>query len=764
MATLPGITRPWEIYLVHHSHVDLGYTEPQRIITRKHADFLAQVLDLCTATDGYSVGEQFKWTCEVAWTVKVFLQRYPERAEEFFARVREGRIEVTALYVNMTDLIGEELLRSSIDYAQGLALEHGFNISTAMNNDVNGWSWGLPAMLDECCVRYFDTGINETRSLSVKPRPRPMYWASPNGARVLLWHGDHYLTGNGLGIGGTNAEERIADFLRRLEADNYPHNAVEVRIHGENNDNAPPAAWLPDFIHEWNERWEYPRLRLATPREWFAEIEANWPVAIPVNCTAWPDWWADGNGTALRESSLVRRAQYDLKTLGALTDAGAKPDAERLADARESAILFGEHTWGAWCSTDEPYGLETQAQWTVKSSHALTAAVEAAVLVVDAAQEIAPPALPELTVNVFNPLAHLRTDVAEFILRDEQLLPVRPPRIMGKIREEMGPEFHLIDMESGAAIPVQRIPHIHSSARRPAQRCRFMAADIPARGWRRFRVVPGALPAVTTTVATADGLENAHFLLTIGDKGIAHLLDKRSGRELVQPGEYQLNQYIYETIADAGGREAYCAWGGLRRDATFNRVTPPVTISHWQQLEYGMSIVLQSGGGEVPALRTEITLYDAIPRVDIHNTLTKYPWDRAEAVYHAFPIAGPAPVVHLDLPGAVMIPGVEQIPGSATDWHSVQRYFAVNGVIIASPDVPLVQVNGINTGLWQPTLPPANGVVMSWAMNNYWFTNFPATQSGAEYRYSIGTIDDFDPAQAAAFADTVAQGLVTVVK
>ncbi len=762
MATLPGITRPWEIFLVHHSHVDLGYTEPQRIITRKHADYLVQVLDLCTATDDRPAGEQFKWTCEVAWTVRVFLQRYPERAEEFYARVRTGRIEVTALYVNMTDLIGEELLRSSIDYAQGLALEHGFNISTAMNNDVNGWSWGLPAMLDERCVRYFDAGINETRSLSVKPRPRPMYWASPNGARVLLWHGDHYLTGNALGIGGAKAEERIADYLRCLETDNYPHNAIEVRVNGENHDNAPPGAWLPDFIHEWNERWEYPRLRLVTPREWFTEIEANWPVPIPDNCTAWPDWWADGNGTALREASLVRRAQYDLQTLAALTAAGAKPDAERVADVRESAILFGEHTWGAWCSTDDPYGLESLAQWTVKASYAHTAAVEAATLVAEAVREIAPPATDELTVSVFNPLAQVRTDIATFNLLDERVMPEPPKWIKGKKREDEGPEFYLVDMASGATVPVLRRPDMQSSARRPAQQCSFIAADVPACGWRRYRIVVGAMPAQAATKVTADGLENAHFRLSIGDSGIASLLDKKSGHELVQRGEYQLNQYIYETIPL--GRETLCAWGGVLRDTKFTRVTPPLTRSAGPVSPFSASIILQSGGGDIPQLRTEITLYDAIPRVDIHNTITKYPWDRAEGIYHAFPIAGPAPVVHLDLPGAVMIPGLEQIPGSATDWNSIQRYFAVNGVIIASPDVPLVQVNGINTGLWQPTLPPANGLVMSWAMNNYWFTNFPATQSGAEYRYSIGTMDEFDATQAATFADTVAQGLVTVVR
>ena len=37
MSVLTDLTRPWEIWLVHHTHVDIGYTEPQEIILGKHA-------------------------------------------------------------------------------------------------------------------------------------------------------------------------------------------------------------------------------------------------------------------------------------------------------------------------------------------------------------------------------------------------------------------------------------------------------------------------------------------------------------------------------------------------------------------------------------------------------------------------------------------------------------------------------------------------------------------------------------------------------
>ncbi|MEI7437147.1 MAG: hypothetical protein WCL16_10130 [bacterium] len=39
------MSRPWEIWLVQHTHVDLGYTEPQDLILPQQAEFVAQALD-----------------------------------------------------------------------------------------------------------------------------------------------------------------------------------------------------------------------------------------------------------------------------------------------------------------------------------------------------------------------------------------------------------------------------------------------------------------------------------------------------------------------------------------------------------------------------------------------------------------------------------------------------------------------------------------------------------------------------------------------
>src|SRR5205085_11915590 len=124
---------------------------------------------------------------------------------------------------------------------------------------------------------------------------------------------------------------------------------------------------------------------------------------------------------------------------------------------------------------------------------------------------------------------------------------------------------------------------------------------------------------------------------------------------------------------------------------------------------------------------------------------------------HAFPLATESGQIYLAVAGEAMRPGLDQVPGTATDWHGIQDWFAVAAddyaVVVASPEVPLVQCTGINTGRWHETMPPSNGLVMSWALNNYWFTNFPVHQSGAvTYRYSIALQEGaFNPARADRF-------------
>lgn len=787
--------RRWELFLVNHSHVDIGYTEYPDILADAHGDYIAQALDIMTASDDRPDPERYRWTCEASWTVEQFLRRHPGREEEFARRAREGRMELTALYVNMTDLFGVEMLERAIRDATALRDRYGIELISACNYDVNGFGWAVPAILKRAGVRYLDTAINETRSLGVRPRPAPCCWASPDGSDVLLWHSGNYLLGNKLLLhtSRTGAEPLVADQLLGLQRDGYPHDALEVLMSGQTGDSMPPSAAVCDVVAEWNRTWLWPRLRLATTGQWFKHLEATWPRAVERHQKAWPDWWADGNGSALYESALARRTQARLVGLEAqrrlLRDRGIGLD--RLDEQYETAwkrlMLFCEHTWGPYEAATAPDSPPARGQWHAKAAHvyaadALTASIEVEQMVAAATVGAVSARASGMTnatlqgtpagylasadpaaVLVFNPLPEERDDVVRVHVPGHFCPGARP-----RLREA----------GSGRVVPVRvrRYPQEDVVNARHWQ-VEFLAERLPPHGHRIFWVDAAdqaheadddAGAASAPAKANGDVLENAHFRVELDARngGMRSIRHKASGREIVQrSSDYLLNQAIYERVDAPDDRYAVASWRGIGRGGVpFARTT--LTAADDAIVEsspFSSGLVVHAADPHGLRLTTRITLYDKDDRIDIINTLDKPPVARAEALYHAFPLATPRGQIHLDVAGGIMRPGIDQVEGTATDWHSIQNWFAVAeddyAVVVASPDVPLVQCGGINTGLWRRTLPASNGLVMSWALNNYWFTNFPVRQGGqVTYAYSITMQDGaFDPARAARFGAEMRQ-------
>ena len=52
----------WNVYLIHHSHTDIGYTERQEKIMRYHYDFIRQAIEIL---DDIHSGKNdwLRWLC-----------------------------------------------------------------------------------------------------------------------------------------------------------------------------------------------------------------------------------------------------------------------------------------------------------------------------------------------------------------------------------------------------------------------------------------------------------------------------------------------------------------------------------------------------------------------------------------------------------------------------------------------------------------------------------------------------------------------------
>ena len=100
-----------EILVLHHSHLDVGYTHSQPIIWEMQREFIDQALALLDDTSGFPGPSQPKWTCEVTGPLLHWLDDARDAdAERFRTFVRQGRIGICAMQYNTTPLSSAELL------------------------------------------------------------------------------------------------------------------------------------------------------------------------------------------------------------------------------------------------------------------------------------------------------------------------------------------------------------------------------------------------------------------------------------------------------------------------------------------------------------------------------------------------------------------------------------------------------------------------------------------------------------------------------
>jgi alpha-mannosidase len=716
--------RKWTFYLLPHSHTDIGYTELQTRVAKNHVDYLDSVIEFCKATEGYPEEAKFRWNIEVSWALQNFIKTRPAaKVEELIALLKSGRVELSAWYLNQSDGFGHEELVRSVLLARELSRTYGFPLRAAMNNDVTGFSWAAPQILNQVGVKWFTTGINETRSRAPLRRPNPFYWESPDGSKILHWNGEHYLFVNYdllVHEGIEKSFPKIVDYLTKLQSrGDYPYDKIAFHVSGYVTDNCPPKKELSDRVREWNARWAYPKLRLATMSDYFGDFEKAYAKSIPTHKLGWPDYWTDGIGSTAFETGLNRAAHGEIGA--AETWSLAASLAAEMREAYEQTMLYDEHTWGAFNSIDAPESELARGQWMIKGGYAYAAREIAKTLngrsLGAITKRIPNPGVYAMA--VFNPLSWERTDMVR------TALPAALVEKKGK--------FKLFEKATGAEISYQIVD----------KSTLIFQAGVPSMGYAVYTITPDVQPSPPAPAAVVGKttIENKFYKAVVDtvSGGLASLIDKQTGAELVDTRSgYALNQFIYEN--PVGGRAAV---DDMAKRAVFKRHSAvAATAAAGLQGPGASSLVVTSKTVRNPEVRQEIILYDGIKRVDIVNTLKKEETLEPEAAYFAFPFRTEAGKLRYDIADGTMAPETEQLPGTTRDWHTVQSWVEAAGAkstIIWSPvEAPLVQFGDINTGKWLKKLDLKNAFVFSYALNNLWMTNFKASQGGTMvFRYSL---------------------------
>ncbi len=729
--------RKWEIYVLHHSHVDIGYTHVQTEVIRKHWEYFEQVIELARKSADYPPGSQFKWNAEVLWAVDSYLEQAPkEKRDQFIEAVKKGWIALDALYGNeLTALCRPEELIRLVDYAQKLKQRYGFKIDSAMITDVPGYTWGIVPVLAQSGVKYFSVGPNRGHRIGYTLSSwgdKPFYWESPSGKHnILCW-----VAGEGYSLfhSGRLSGGRLLEYLKRLEESDYPYDMLQVR-YSIGGDNGPPDPGLSDFVKKWNEKYAYPKLIVSTASEMCRKFERRYGDQLPKGRGDFTPYWEDGAGSSARETSLNRDAAERLvqaETLWAMLNPSKYP-VEDFYKAWREVILYDEHTWGAHCSISQPDSDFTKAQWKIKQAFALEADAQSRKLLNAALEGHRSKSKEVSAIDVFNTCSWPRTDLV--------VLP-KDWNLAGEV---------VRDDEGGLVL----------SQRLSTGELVFVAGNIPPIGVKRY--IFGTSGAGTPSVRQrleAHGTKLSNDLLTvdIDDKtgAIAGLKRKGISANLVDgKSKLGLNDYFYV----AG------------RDPKEPKRNGPVKISVKEHGPVVASLLIESDAPGCHKLSREVRLIAGMDRVDIIDIIDKQKIYKQEAVHLAYAFNVPEGVMRMDTPWAVVQPEVDQLAGACKNYFTVQRWVDISnsdyGVTWATIDAPLVEVGAITNdprgGVgWIEKLEPST-TLYSYVMNNYWETNYKAGQEGpTTFRYSIMPHRQFDSGKASKFGVEQSQPLIAV--
>ncbi|MGQ8338235.1 glycoside hydrolase family 38 C-terminal domain-containing protein [Sunxiuqinia sp. A32] len=734
------ITPPkeWNIFLVQHSHTDIGYTRPQSEILAEQMRYIDYALDYCDQTDNLPDDSKFRWTCESAWVTKEFLKsRSKDQIKRFKQRIAEGRIEVTGMFANMAEIADENVM---YDFFQPLRdiKESDFPVQTVMQNDVNGVAWCIPDYLKNTGVKYLAMGINETRSIRPFDKPTCFWWESPSGERLLAFRPDHYMTGNFFGFETKAVKpERVLGYLADLEAKNYPFNKIAIQFSGYFTDNAPPSTAACEIVKEWNQKYIYPKLRLAVASEFFEYVEENHATSLPVYRNAWLDWWTDGYGSTSRETAEVRRTQNMKQTdegmfaMVSMLGGELNPDLQaEINHISENAIFFDEHTCGADESISHPFSENSTRQWLQKGAYAWEALKQVTLLNEEALARLQSfmKKADFPVIYVVNSLGWERSGLVEVFIDKEQL-PINR-------------EFSIIDLTTQKKTSAQLIRD-----RREGAYWALEVENIPALGYKTYRIElsDNEIADKTKDNAPLETLENQFYKIRVDKSSgaIISLYDKELDKELVDSeNDWKLGQLVRETLP------------ARNKMIPSHSAVSNVKIEKGSEGDVWESIRILSDldgftkgeENDPKGLDVEIRLYKNVKKVEFQYQAAKEIVTSPEALYVSFPFALPDSRIVFETIGGVLSQG-QQLPGSSSDWNTAQNFVAVRGndcqVIVVSDEIPLWQFSDFNMGKFERYPKPGKPWLYSWVMNNYWFTNFRAFQEGGfHWSYQLTSSKD----------------------
>lgn len=748
-----NLDRKWEIYLLHHSHTDIGYTDCQEEITQDHIQYIRQSIRILKKQHQ----NKFRWICETLWGVEQFFKcATAEEIEDFCSLAKKGKISLSGSYLNMTEAIDGKIMRRQMLRAHQHIKERGLSAQVALTSDVNGYAWGYVDILAACGV---DTLISQLNSFHGKEplqrRQTPFVWESPRGNRILVWIGDHYNIGNWVGLEPcplntieealSIAEKQLPEYLQKMVHLGYEYNFLPLGISGVFTDNGPPNDKITNLVELWNQKHgDEIHIRMASLEEFSAKLKEI-EYTLPIYRGDWTDWWADGIASTPASLKLFREAQR-IHLANLAMDPEEKFVPQELIERIEYYLnMYAEHTWGYHASVSEPwasavYELEAKKTYYAVEAHICAKRVADKILsscgkarkerTVFDIYAMNNPTKNDLLVPVtweavyYHPQYFAKTNYLMALDGTEQKYPVQ-----------------ISNAKVHAVLPILA-----------GQQLMFQS------GWsKEFDVLEPVLKIDGNHYDTG----GFSIFIDMNSGGVTSIFDKRLGRELITYAaseEYEKVAFrpIYEVTKDK--RENPC---GIRQKMGRSRrneqtVHIPAELVKVECVENGpvfAVICLEYSMQGATRTMVEWKLYSDISRIDVRLILNKNSvWD-PESVYLSLPFADKDSDLYIDKAACVFRPGIDGLPRACKNFYSVETgvaFVSQHGCTsVALLDAPMIWLGNIRdteAAEIDDNSDFNHAPVWSWVMNNFWETNFKAELGGSyEFRYTLNSRSELDP-------------------
>ncbi len=771
-----------EVLILHHSHLDVGYTHSQPVIMELQREYIDQALRLLAETADWPEESRPKWTCEVTAPVLKWLETASATdVESFIMFVRQGRLAIGAMRYNITPLNSVAQLARQLAPVDELRESLGVRISTAIQHDVNGVPWPLSDLLLHRGVDLLVMGVNTHLGAPVRPRPGVFRWRTPSGRELRVMNGNHYTMFDQILLTWERSldamQNGLCSYLNQLERIDYPHDFLYLTTTAapEMWDNSPPNLSVAKLIRQWNEAGRQPRIRYVTTEDLLERIRLIPDEKLPLLSGDWTDYWNFGCASTAGNVARSRAAKRMLDTADGLAVL-PRPEAVRRVAERASDLLdlFNEHTWSYWDTAD---GLDPAlVQDHLKASLAIEARELAGYVLTHELETLAGNAAHSETppdhVLLVNPSPIVRTEYVEIPsawrnpgprLRCERFKPSALTNV-----ETIGPiEIPAFGTKS---LPLVLLAPVTEDTR-------LRHED------RRTPVTFRAFNNVRIEVARKGDalLESPTHRLTYNPETgrIIALFDKILSREILPvDGPYDLFDFVRErpdALID-GRREAFydrdldrekidqSCWKSWR--AVRERASRPISC----RVERGVGSITLIRCFEAPGVEQfvqRIILRADSPVIGLEAEFEKLAQTEPEAIYFVIPLALPSGWrAHFDTAGRAVELDAEQLPGACRSWLTVESYLALYtegwGATLFCPDAPMVMAGDFHFGPPLETVPRLeNPLLLAWPLNNYWNTNFPRSQPGAiRLRYGLLTHGTFDAGEASRQAIAFARPII----